>query len=622
MSSVPPPNDTSDETSRAVPVSRSPWERMLIALVVVGTVGLIVVAIGQSIGLDLMSTARRWSRVRKLTPQAVAEPLVAASSGAASANPTRSTYSGSLAADAQISPPRRKSLASNNAASLDLPKDLDPDPSKDGAADPARGTELPVSLPVETSTATPDMNPRPPAAPVDSTEELLDAAAQLVSMSWQDFEYPVRWGVAETSKARMIYAGSRNRLLKAIAHTRPSDLSLELARKDYATACEQFREDPRLDYAFGLTLWKHGEFSEAIEMFQRAARLDEEPFLPAALAVAWGRFLSHEERRGLDQLAHIARLLAAAPDDYPKARQREQAATSIGRALGYLSGPGKIEELDETVQLTAINIMKRLPDDLREACERGREQVASRQSELLRLTTRPADQVHADHQLRQSELQTQIDVLKDEMRDASNELTRGHRTHIETVSQVLKEALDVGTQMRNLQSYIKQLQEKRTQLAKPKPNVVKRVLPEHYYIAGDNSSVQLIRQNGTVSFMLDERPTDRANRISQLTKVREDLKKIETELADLRSKQQDLVQRRRDTDQLRKLDKEEARQERVDRLNEQRELESRLRELNKALRRTMTLREGIDTIAAYIPWNVEVEGEALWQAMNRKPNRD
>ncbi len=621
MSSVPSSNEISDETSRAIPISRSPRERILIALVVVGTMGLILVAVVQSVGLDLMSTARRWSRVRKLTPQAAAEPVVASSSSS-SLHQIRSTYLGSAAADAQISPPRKKSLASNNSPSIDPPKDLDPDPSMNEAADPPRGTELPVSLPVETATATTDMKPLPPAAPVDSTEELLDAAAQLVSMSWQDFEYPVRWGVAETSKPRMIYAGSRNRLLKAIAHTRPSDLSLELARKDYAIAIEQFREDPRLDYAFGLMLWKHGEFNEAIDMFQKAARLDEEPFLPAALAVAWGRFLYHEERRGLDQLQHISRLLSAAPDDYPTARQREQAATSIGRALGYLAGPGRIEELDETVQLTAINILKRLPDDLREAVERGREQVASRQSELLRLTTRPTDQIHADHQLRQSELQSQIDVLKDEMRDASNELTRGHRTHIVTVSQVLKEALDVGTKMKSLQSYIRQLQEKRTQLAKPKHNVVTRALPAHFYITGDNSSMQLIRQNGTVNFRLDERPEDRANRISQLTKVREDLKKIETELTDLRTRQQDLVQRRRDADQQRKLDKDAARQERVERLNEQRELESKLRELTKALRRTMTLREGIETIAAYIPWNIEVEGEALWQAMNRKLRRD
>ena len=620
MSTAPSPNETSGEASSAAPVSRSPWERLLIGLVVAGTVGLIIIAIGQSIGLDLLTTASRWGRVRKLNPQIAAEPVVIASNSDAQ---PRSTYLGSQAADAQISPPRRKNRAADNIASVDTPIEIHRDAGAPDAVDHDRGKELPISLPDEPPmTATTGMTPKPPEAQSDYTEELLDAAAQLVNQSWQDFEYPVRWGVAESSKPRMIYSGSRNRLLKAIAHVRPSNLLLELARKDYATACEQFREDPRLDYAFGLMLWKHGEYSEAIGMFQHASRRDEEPFLPAALAVAWGRFLVHEERRGLDQLAHISRLLATVPDDYPKARQREQAATSIGRALGYLSGPGRIEELDETVQLTAANIMKRLPDDLREACVRGQEQVSSRQSELMRLSTLPAEEIHADHQSRQSDLQTQIDRLKDEMQNASNELARGHRTHVESVGQVLKDALDVGTKIRSVQSTIKDLYVKRMQLTKPKPNVVTRALPEHFYIAGNGNSSQLIRKNGTVNFMLDERPADRAERISQLTKVREDLKKIEKELSELRTKQQDLVQRRHEADQQRSRDQLGARQERIDRLNEQRELEARLRELNKALRRTMTLREGIDTIAAYIPWNVEVEGEALWQAMNRKPNRN
>jgi hypothetical protein len=29
----------------------------------------------------------------------------------------------------------------------------------------------------------------------------------------------------------------------------------------------------------------------------------------------------------------------------------------------------------------------------------------------------------------------------------------------------------------------------------------------------------------------------------------------------------------------------------------------------------------VDTIAAYIPWNIEVEGEALWLALTAKPNK-
>ena len=117
--------------------------------------------------------------------------------------------------------------------------------------------------------------------------DLLQAAAQLVSLGWQDFDYPAKWFAAETSKPRMLYNNHRNRLLNAIAHPRPSELSLAQLRKDYAGAREQFADDPRIDYAFGLALWHHGERSEALEVFQTAARLEQTPFLPAALAVGW-----------------------------------------------------------------------------------------------------------------------------------------------------------------------------------------------------------------------------------------------------------------------------------------------------------------------------------------------
>ena len=215
MSTAPSPNETSGEASSAAPVSRSPWERLLIGLVVAGTVGLIIIAIGQSIGLDLLTTASRWGRVRKLNPQIAAEPVVIASNSDAQ---PRSTYLGSQAADAQISPPRRKNRAADNIASVDTPKEIHRDAGAPDAVDHDRGKELPISLPDEPPmTATTGMTPKPPEAQSDYTEELLDAAAQLVNQSWQDFEYPVRWGVAESSKPRMIYSGSRNRLLKAIA---------------------------------------------------------------------------------------------------------------------------------------------------------------------------------------------------------------------------------------------------------------------------------------------------------------------------------------------------------------------------------------------------------------------
>ena len=125
----------------------------------------------------------------------------------------------------------------------------------------------------------------------------------------------------------------------------------------------------------------------------------------------------------------------------------------------------------------------------------------------------------------------------------------------------------------------------------------------------------------TVTALVPETASARAARMSQLNKVREERKKIEQDLSKLREQQADLVARRHTAEQEHKLGKDEARRERVARIQEQRELERKLELLNQALRRTLALREGVDTIAAYIPWNIEVEGEALWQALAAKPPR-
>ncbi len=612
--------------------SRSVAERSLIALVVALVVGLVLVAIGQTIGPDVMRQVRRWSGVRPV----IAPPTVDAESPLmADSNPVARPLDrlSALAADAQISPPRRRatgqprdSLAANDVAALD-------GNSPDAASNAEGRVDGPASIPRDAATGEPAMaagegrsNAGPAGMPkqdaADSTEGMLETAAQLVNLSWQDFDYPVQWHAAETSKPRMLYGSHRNRLLKAIAHTSPSALSLEFARRDYAAARAQFAEDPRLDYAFGLALWKHEQFAEAIDMFQTAARLDDVPFLPAALAVAWGRFLNHDERRGLDQLAHISRLLATSNDDYPPDSQKEQAALSIGRALGYLTGPGQIPEVAESVELTSINILKRLPDSLRAACESGRMQVGQRQSELLQLADLPLDGLQSGHQLRRDELQTRIDELREEMRDAGQSLSRDHLSHVDAIKDVLKESLDLSAQFEKLRPSLKKLTDAALKLAKPQPNVNVKVMPGHFNaVVGSNGQTQVSRGTSTLTALVPETATARAARMSQLNKVREERKKIEQDLSKLRAQQVDLVARRHKAEQEHKLEKDEARQERVARIQEQRELERKLESLNQALRRTLALREGVDTIAAYIPWNIEVEGEALWQALAAKPPR-
>ena len=212
--SVPSPEEELIET-RAPSSAPSSSNRVIVSLAVIGVVGLVLIALAQTVGQDLLVHARRWSRVRKAAPPALSESTATADAAAGDSVAFRQLrhVSNSNAADAQISPPRRKTTPTSGPAAAPTPVDaagqatvepLANDPNRQ-AAIAANAIDLPVGLPTGIDIPTgPAMNGAPHVPATDPTEELLDTAAQLVSLSWQDFEYPVRWLAAETSKPRMI----------------------------------------------------------------------------------------------------------------------------------------------------------------------------------------------------------------------------------------------------------------------------------------------------------------------------------------------------------------------------------------------------------------------------------
>ena len=507
----------------------------------------------------------------------------------------------------------------------------------------------------------------------------LQAAAQLVSHGWQDFDYPVTWFAAETSKPRMLYNSHRNRLLNAISHKQPSATSLNQLRKDYAAAREQFADDPRLNYAFGLALWHHGERSEALEVFQSAARLEQTPFLPAALAVGWGRLLNGEEQRGLNQLSHVAKLLKTSSGPYPTQTQKEHAALSLGRAFGFLNGPGRTSELAETAELTARNIRERLPAELRLVFEEGFDQVGQRESDLLQFASLPENALATEHRQQSDELQTKIDALREEMHQTRHDLARDQLSNQSTIAGFLSDAINARAESSTLPPMIKKIRDQITQLNQPKPHVVVRS-PSGELVAADagtsrtngpptagagstgagtsgtassrsagssgsassgNGSSQLGSASGTTPnldgqnsrsnpngrtntgrrqqvILMPETPVERAARMTKLDQARGELKRIQDDLATLREKHKGLLDQRRQADAEKQAETKETRKQQSDRAREQRDLEQRLRELNTSLRQTQGLRNSLDTIAAYIPWTIEVEGEALRLALTKK----
>ncbi len=658
----------------------SPRERWFVRGLIALAITIIAAGLWQTVGRDALLATRRLPVFRRVASRPNSNTKVAANRQESQTDSTHSLSAQSASSGLTGLPSTSRSFdersALNNAA-----RPAANTAAVDGEAKPLADQPL-----IAKETASPDKpvpRDKPGAVEVVSVD-LLQAAAQLVSLGWQDFAYPATWFASETSKPRMLYNSHRNSLLNAIAHPQPSALSLTQSRKDYAAAIEQFRDDPRLDYAFGLALWHHGERSEALEVFQTAARLEGTPFLPAALAVGWGRLLDGEERRGLDQLSHVAKLLGSSSEAastentplapagtaasvvrgegpgvrgsflgvkpvYPTEPQREYAALCLGRAFGFLTGPGRTTELGEAADLTARNVRERLPADLLSEFEVGFAQVGQRQSDLLQFASLPENALATEHRQQSDELQTRIDTLRAEMKETRDELARDHLSYLTTITQYVTDTLKARAESSKLQPLAKKVKDSIMQLYQPQPHAVMRspsgeLVPvssspssttgsrtsRTTSLGSSSSSSRSSSRNGQNSrgsasrspqiFLMPETTQERAARVAKLEKARTELKRIQTELATLRERHKALLDQKHQADAEQKAETKEQQQAQADRRREQRDLEQKLKELNTALRQMQSLHNSLDTVAAYVPWTIPVEGAALRQALIKKPD--
>lgn len=535
--------------------------------------------------------------------------------GMAENHSTRLSVDSPPAADAQLVPPKSR-MARVEKSAPDIQAFQNPPMPLANLVNPLVNSSpiADATRPSNPSIANPSI-----ANPANSPTSPLQSAAKSAVETWEDYGHPSHFSAPETSKARMTYISHRNRVLNAITISFPNSISLEMARKDYLAARAVFAEDPRLDYAYGLVLWKHSQFDQAIEAFQIAANRDHDPYLPASLAVAWGQCLMGDERRGLNQLLHVAQLIESQPRNYPTDSQRKHASLLMGRAIGYLTRPANSPEFAETVKLSTLTIMERLPPELRSIFESGRDQISQRQTELQQLALNDDGQVFREYQQSYDDVQRQITSIRNDIRDARHELDRGHRSRLNSITGILKDILDVRAKVEKLEPTLKQLKDRITQLAIPKPHVEIKTMPGHYHlIMGPGGQTQLVQNNATMAIAVAETAAERSQRRAELSSQRENLRQIQSDLTDLREQQRMLVEKRQNEDRAAKLEKEAERKQRVSRLEEQRALEQRLRLLNSSFRKARSLRAGLETIAAYIPWNIDAEGEALSQSLTSK----
>ncbi|MFO1041547.1 MAG: hypothetical protein U0941_07145 [Planctomycetaceae bacterium] len=425
----------------------------------------------------------------------------------------------------------------------------------------------------------------------------------------EDFAYPVAWLKSGPVKDRMYFANSRNKLLKLGWEGQPA-VAISTARTEYEAARKRCPDDPRLDYAFGLVLWRNGRSLEAIKQFDLAARLNvsKPPFLPAAQAAAWSRLLEGQREPGLKQIVQVARVLNKAKGDYPTPVQKNDSALFLGRAVEFLLGPGITPATAEDDKQQLDEVVKLIPTQLKTQFQSGRNQISDRYDELKALAVRPAAEVEAEYRTKQEETEKLLADCRMEGKRLGDEIDMSARTQKVWLKEINQKIGQLEWKLAQCQlglrtavtaaDYFSRPQkhyETRTREVKEKDEKGKgyQYKTEKYQVEREETS-----------FERQQRLTMLANARAEASALLEQRNTASTELSSLN------LERRSKGVEFQDLQKK-RRTDRARQFGAQRELTLKLKQIQSDYVSPAELKSRVNTIAPYVPWDVDTERDGL-----------
>ena len=424
----------------------------------------------------------------------------------------------------------------------------------------------------------------------------------------EDFAYPLPWLKTGPAKERMKFAYHRNGMLKTGWEGEPAK-ALTAAKVEFEAARKLCQNDPRLDYAYGLVLWKHDRRNEAIKQFDAAAHLNEKvpPFLPAAQAGAWGRLLNDQREAGWKHLVAVANALSKSKGDYPTQVQKEDSALFLGRGIEFLNGPGSTVETANEDKRQAVEVEALIPKDLLSEFTRGREQIDKRHVDLKALADRPANEIVAEFQQKKDTFQNQLDEFQ-------AEITRLN-TQMDDQANTLKMWLTQQQQ---------QIGQRETVLRKIQPgiNAASRTVAETQfpkrYFESREVSVQEPDKDGKSrtterkeKFEVSEPAEDRRIRLKRLAEAQKTGEALVRQRDTLRVEVEQLKTEKLQSNRSFVKERNAARVERGKHLRSHRELAAQVKRFVQDYESPETLKTQVGQIAPYVPWDPDVEREAL-----------
>lgn len=305
----------------------------------------------------------------------------------------------------------------------------------------------------------PENGPSPDTPAIDEPDDYENAGAD-------DFACPVPWLKDSKMIERVKYLNALQSLLKSGWEDKPG--SVAAARGHFETAKKICGDDPRLGYAFGLVLWKNGLHSEARKSWEAATKTGRQPFLPALSVVAWATLLDHDTAGGFAALQRIAEALAQPQGAYPTAAQRTHAALFMGRAIGFLKGPGKTPELIDQVLATEKQLLDELPETLRMTFEQGGAQAARRFEQFQRRVERPAAEIVAELEQEKQRIAVELSALRQVVKQGDERQREIPREAKKKVAELADETADLEARIYQASAGVQQAQVLANELAQPR----------------------------------------------------------------------------------------------------------------------------------------------------------
>lgn len=439
-------------------------------------------------------------------------------------------------------------------------------------------------------------------------ERLVIAEDDFSEPEAEDFAYPVTWLKTGAVKDRMKFAFHRNTMLKAGWEGEPKN-ALAKARGEFEAARKLCKDDPRVEYAYGLVLWKHNQRDDAIKQFDAAARLNEKgpAFLPAAQAAAWCRLLSGQRESCWKQIAVVATVLSKSQGTYPTIQQKEDSALFLGRGVEFLLGPGSTDETATDDKRRATEISELIPASLVAEFRRGREQIDMRHADLIAMASRPAAEVEGEFQKRIQELTTRRDDLQGEIKKLIEEMdtrARGQKLWLK----------EQQPQIAQREQAIPQLQFALAQAAR---SVNFYSVPQKHYevilveekTRDEKGKTQKDYKKKTVE--RPETPVERNIRLQNLAAARSTSLEFQQNYSMLVTQLKQLKDDRAARTKTYASEMTELRKYRTQKYSARRELDLQLKRVQRDYESPETLKEKVGQIASYVPWDPDTECDGL-----------